>query len=257
MEPVAFAGVEGTERAEEVEGTEGAEAAGALRRAVGRADLCELLAATFAFPSKGDLARALVDGSYAGDLAGCLADAGASGGVAQQASHAVAAAFGSCDPAGLAESLRRGYSVLFLTPGLAPVWPYEAAFRFAAAGHREAPSLFRSPVALRVEASMREDGALPPDARVSPPDSAWGELSYLSELYGRQTAALASGATAAARHWEGRSRAFLRDHAGAWLPGFMRRTAEEASSGRHACGSEYAVLARTGLTAMSLLTERK
>lgn len=47
-----------------------------LRRAVGLADLCELLAATFAFPVGEDLACALADGTYLTDAAGCLADAG-------------------------------------------------------------------------------------------------------------------------------------------------------------------------------------
>ena len=226
------------------------------RLAVGKADLCELLAATFSFPSSGELACALLDGSYASDLEGCLADAGASSEDARTARVSIETAFAAREANELSDRLRKGHSVLFLMPGNTPVWSYESAFRFAAAGHHEAPSLFRSPISLQVEAEMQVDGLLPGTTRTEPVDSIWCELGYMSALYGRQAAALGAGNDEGARYWENRARMFWERHAGMWLPDFMRHVAVKASSGQYAYGVEYAPLALVGGAALKRLGRR-
>ena len=160
-----------------------------LRRVVGLADLCELLAITFAFPADDGLAAALASGTYLSDATGCLADAGYPASQVQDACRKLETFVGR-DVTELAQDLRRGHSLLFLSPGSqGPVWPYEGAFRFAATGTAEAPSLFRSPVTLQVEKAMGEAGLLPATARTEPVDSIWGELGFLSQLYGHQAQA--------------------------------------------------------------------
>ena len=240
------------------------EAAGVadLRRVVGLADLCELLAATFAFPANGDLANALTSGAYLADAAGCLADAGCPVAQAQNECRELEAFVGR-DAAGLAQDLRRGHSLLFLSPGSqGPVWPYEGAFRFAATGTAEAPSLFRSPVTLQVEKATGEAGLLPATARTEPVDSVWGELGFLSQLYGRaaqaaaQALALAQGSAGnKAVSWAGRAAAFTREHVASWMPDFMEHTRCRAEAGDLPYGAEYAALARFGATAVQVLID--
>ena len=145
-----------------------------LRRVVGLADLCELLAITFAFPADDGLAAALASGTYLSDATGCLADAGYPASQVQDACRKLETFVGR-DVTELAQDLRRGHSLLFLSPGSqGPVWPYEGAFRFDATGTAEAPSLFRSPVTLQVEKAMGEAGLLRP-RRVPNPSTASGE----------------------------------------------------------------------------------
>lgn len=241
-----------------------------LRRVVGLADLCELLAATFAFPASKELAGALADGAYLSDAAGCLTDAGLPSGQVQDACRSLETFVGR-NVCTLAQSLRRGHSLLFLSPGShGPIWPCEGAFRFAATGTDQAPSLFRSPMTLQVEKAMNEAGLLPSTARTEPVDSIWGELGFLSQLYGRQAQALAlalglrDGAAApasngavdtlsAASRWSNRAAAFTREHVAAWMPDFMERVCSRVAAEDLPYGAEYAVLAQFGSQALQVI----
>ena len=155
-----------------------------VRRAIGLADSCELMAAAFAFPDA-ELAAALADGSFQSDALACLADAGAATATVDKAAAALSA-FDGADVVGLADRMRKGHTILYLTPGVdVPIWPYEASFRYTAEGHEGSPALFRSARTLDVERHMREAGVLPKTARKEPSDSVWNEFSFLSFLYGR------------------------------------------------------------------------
>ena len=228
------------------------------RRLAGLADTCELMAATFAYPADGRLAAALADGSYMQDARGCLADAGLCGEGVERGLACVAGFVGQ-DAEALADRLRKGHSLLFLAPGAeVPVWPHEAAFRFVAQGRPGAPSLFRSPVELDVERHMRQAGVMPEHGRTEPPDSVWNELSFMAYLLA-QAALRAPGERGSgdyeAQVWLDRARAMTCEHLVVWLPAFMEKTAEEASSGRHAFGAEYAALAQLGTLAWQALAE--
>ena len=135
-----------------------------VRRAIGLADSCELMAAAFAFPDA-ELAAALADGSFQSDALACLADAGAATATVDKAAAALSA-FDGADVVGLADRMRKGHTILYLTPGVdVPIWPYEASFRYTAEGHEGSPALFRSARTLDVERHMREAGVLPKTAR--------------------------------------------------------------------------------------------
>ncbi|MEI3231646.1 MAG: molecular chaperone TorD family protein [Gordonibacter pamelaeae] len=152
-----------------------------VRRAIGLADSCELMAAAFAFPDA-ELAAALADGSFQSDALACLADAGAATATVDKAAAALSA-FDGADVVGLADRMRKGHTILYLTPGVdVPIWPYEASFRYTAEGHEGSPALFRSARTLDVERHMREAGVLPKTARKEPSDSVWNEFSFLSFL---------------------------------------------------------------------------
>ena len=140
-----------------------------VRRAIGLADSCELMAAAFAFPDA-ELAAALADGSLQSDALACLADAGAATATVDKAAAALSA-FDGADVVGLADRMRKGHTILYLTPGVdVPIWPYEASFRYTAEGHEGSPALFRSARTLDVERHMREAGVLPKTARKEPSD---------------------------------------------------------------------------------------
>ena len=62
-----------------------------VRRAIGLADSCELMAAAFAFPDA-ELAAALADGSFQSDALACLADAGAATATVDKAAAALSMA---------------------------------------------------------------------------------------------------------------------------------------------------------------------
>ena len=220
-----------------------------LRVAVGLADMCELASAVFAFPTP-ELAAALSEGSIAEDLRGCLEDAGVWGEDGSPLSEV--AGFASCDSAALFDSMRKGYSLLYLAPGgTTPVWPYESPFRFVADGREGEPSLFRSPRQVDVERHMREAGVLPKDARTEPADSIWSELSFMSYLYGQVAKALHEGREADVAEWSGRIVRFWDEHAAKWLPAFMAKTAKEAP--RHSFGAEYGCLAEVGSLVLGVI----
>ena len=214
-----------------------------VRCAVGLADSCELLSAAFAFPDEA-LAAALVDGSFRDDALACLSDAGAPEAARDRADRCLEG-FTGVDAAHFEGVLRKGHTILYLTPGNdVPVWPYEAAFRYTAENHQGAPSLFRSARTLDVERHMREAGVLPKNARKEPSDSVWNELSFLAYLYGSAAAAVQEGRVDDAETWRERAARFWDEHASCWLPIFMDKTREEAP--RQTFGGEYAALATLG-----------
>lgn len=221
-----------------------------LLHVVGLADVCELLAAAFAFPDEA-LACALAEGSFAEDARACLSDAGADAAALTRADQALASFAGESGET-LLPSLKRAYSLLYLAPGReVPVFPYEAAFRFVAEGRSGSPSLFRSPVTLDVEQQMREAGVLPKAARTEPSDSAFLEFEFLSFLYGSLAAALEQVDVASEALWRGRIERFQTDHALVWLPAFMERTCAMASDFEQ--GERYASLACFAREALLLL----
>lgn len=222
-----------------------------MRNAIGLADLCEVMTRTFSFPEEG-LAAAVAGGSFCQDFVSCLADAGRSLDVCASAAETLS--FGELDPACLADRLRKGYSILFLAPGgEVPVWPYESAFRFVAAGCEGVPSLFRSATTVDVERHMRDAGVLPKDARIEPADSVWSEFSFMSYLYGNVAKALYEGRKADAAEWSGRIVRFWDEHASKWIPDFMAKAIEEAPGRSY--GVEYAPLAKAGLLALDAIRD--
>lgn len=218
-----------------------------LRAAVGLADSCELLAAAFAFPTE-ELAAALSDGSFQADCASCLDDAGAM----WDGEGSKLASLVGRDAAELFGELRKGHSLLYLALGDSTlIWPYEAPFLFAAAGREGEPALFRSGCQLDVERHMREAGVLPKDARTEPIDSVWGELSFLSYLYGNVAKALHEGRDGEGAVWSGRIVRFWDEHASKWMTAFMERTIGEAPLLSH--GAEYVALAEVGLAVLGAM----
>ncbi len=200
----------------------------ALRRLVGLADACELLAAATAFPDA-VLARGLAEGSLAADAVACLEDCG----VATERAAAACAplrALAGCAGESLRADLARAHSLMHLRQGEGvAVWPYESAFVHVAQGRPGVPALFRAPGTLAVEAAMREAGALPANSRVEPCDSVWNECGFLAFLLGSEAAARAAGDDDAAAQWSARCRAFACDHAFLWLPAFFDALAAEAA----------------------------
>ncbi len=201
----------------------------ALRRVIGLADACELLAAATAFPGD-DVAAALGDGSLVADARACLADAGLGADEARAACAAWDALAGR-DAAELGGALRRAHSLLHVRQGDGvAAFPYESAFRFVRDGHGGNPGLFRSPVTQDVEAQMRAAGVLPLDARTEPCDSVWQEASFASFLLGSEAAALSQGNAEDAAAWHGRAGDFLAGHLLTWLPDLLSVTARLAAA---------------------------
>lgn len=214
-----------------------------LKRFIGRADCCELAACAFAFPDE-RLAEALCDGSFSSDARECLADTG----VARDAIEAVERGLGifrGNDPEGLFAMLKREYSLLFLVPGAnARVWPYESAFRHAAERKGGAPVLFRSPVALNVEATMLDCGIRAENDRREPCDALWNEFSFLSYLYGAAAQAAFEGSAIRVEEHLAKARAFQVAHIDVWLADCMAAIVKESSS--LVQGGCYAALAQFG-----------
>lgn len=218
-----------------------------LRKIIGYADACELMATVFRFPNE-DLTRAFIDGSFLSDVRSCLIDSGADVIALNEACEEFTTLEMRNEPE-LLDSLRKGYSILFLTPGSeTPVWPYEAAFRHVASGKTEPPVLFRAPITLDVETMMHASGVSPLDARAEPADSVWNELEYLSYTYGKAAQAIYDNDPVAETTWLMNARSFVIEHAGKWLSDFMIKTVKEAGS--HSYGEEYSLFARIGALTM-------
>ena len=228
-----------------------------VRRVVGAADLCELLAAAFAFPSA-ELAGALADGDFRADARACLSDAG----VGEDEVERVAARLDGMGKAGSADELlalmRKGYSLLYLAPGAkVPVFPYESAFRHQAEGADGSPALFRSPVTQDVERQMRAVGVMPPHARTEPADSVWNEFSFLSFGFGSLAEALYGGDGAREAECRNMVAYFWDEHGSRWLPAFMDATIEQSDCLDEPTWTDpYQCLAVFGRVACRAIAER-
>ena len=223
------------------------ESADDLKRAVGRADLLELLSCAFAYPDK-RLVEGLANGSFADDAQACLVDAGCDEAPAGAVAEGLRAWL-DADREDLLHAMRREYTGLYLAPGgHTPIFPYESAFLHVERELPGIPALFRTAVTLDVERSMRDAGVRAKNARTEPCDSVFEEFEFLSYLYARLADALHCGESESVAGWTERIRAFEGEHARAWLPAFMRRTKELAGDG------PYAALAALGLTAMGVLS---
>lgn len=217
-----------------------------VTKAVGRADMCELLACAFAFPDE-RLAAGLCDGALTVDAEACLRDAGADEAVAREVADDLRAWAGS-DAVELRARMRKTYSRLYLAPGgHTPIFPYESAFLHVERELPGVPVLFRSPVTLDVERQMHEAGVAAKNERKEPCDSVFEEFEFLSYLYAKQADALTHAADDEADAWAERARTFARDHACAWMPQFMHRTRELAD------GEPYAALAALGVAALEVI----
>lgn len=191
-----------------------------LRKTIGLADACELLACATAFPDEA-LADGLSDGRLAADACSCLEDCG----IAADRVSAVCEPWEKLageDRSGLRTDLRRVHSLLFMRQGDGvAVWPYESAYLHAQVGKEGEPVLFRSSVTLAVEQAMRDAGVLPADSATEPSDSVWNEFAFLSYLLGCEAEALDAGDADALALARSRSESFVVEHACRWLSGFF------------------------------------
>lgn len=197
----------------------------------GAADLCELMAAALEFPSK-ELAIALGDGRFADDAVACLRDAVAPDGAIKNARIALEPLRGE-QPEKLLDTMRKGYSLLFLSPGNRPaVWPYESAFCALRHSKKGAPvGLTRSPCALDVRKRMSRASFVPNDKGQEPWDSIWSELSFMARLLGCAVACIARDdepGDAGSTKWLDEARSFWAIHLGKWLGDFAQSCRREA-----------------------------
>ncbi len=219
----------------------------ALKRAVGKADACELLACAFAFPSE-RLAEGLASGALADDAEACLHDTGADGDVAREVADNLRVWRGA-DASELRARMRITYSRLYLAPGgYTPIFPYESAFLHVEKGAPGIPTLFRTPVTLDVERQMHEAGVAAKNERTEPCDSVFEEFEFLSYLFAKQADALNRESDEEAADWQDRARRFVDEHAQVWLPAFMERTRELVPE------EPYAALALLGAVVVEVLS---
>lgn len=218
-----------------------------LRRAIGIADLFELLSVAFAYPTE-DFAQALADGSVADDWCACWEDA------AGEPYDADAAGF-TAEPLSAPatyEQLRREYSRLYLLPGKdVIIWPYEGAFKYRRDGREGAPGLFRTPTCLDVERQMKEAGVITNDARSIPADSINKELEFMAYLLGCHARSLSEAddeLSAEEDEWAARAATFAQDHVLNWMGAFMEQTIELTRL------DAYKDLARLAIGAIGLLS---
>ena len=227
-----------------------------LKKAIGKADLCELMSALFAFPQEKNLATGLCDGTILSDVEGCIQDIAPSNVEPALAIQELQSFVGK-DIDTMYENLRIGSSALFFAPGgFPPVWPFEGPFRFAAQHPTEYPTLFRSPVTLDVEKMMKTSGVTMANDRKEPCDSIWNEFSYLSYLFGKEAERLFAEDVEGAQTWRSFADSFIEKHFSVWALDFMSKTINEVVNCTHACGTEYASLARVGYACINIISEK-
>lgn len=218
-----------------------------LRKAIGIADLFELLSVSFAYPNE-EFAQALADESVAADWRSCWEDA-----TGEPFDPAQAGFEGEpfAAPASY-EQLRQEYSRLYLLPGKeAIIWPYEGAFKYRADGREGAPGLFRTPTCLDVERQMKEAGVITKDARSIPADSIDKELEFMAYLLGCHARSISeAGESPSAEEdiWATRAATFAHDHVLNWMDAFMKQTIEFTRL------DAYRDLARLAIGAFELLS---
>lgn len=203
-----------------------------LRRLVGLADSCELMAAAWVFPDQ-DVPAALVSGAFAADARACLVDADAAPEVVEAVGRAFETAGPLDDAAAVRAQMRLGHSRLFLITDEPPrIYPFEGPFKHMAANGEGMPALFGTRTVHAVRDAMRAAGVEPADSRTEPVDSAWNEFAFLSYLYGSlaqaEAQAFEGGVPAEgcdAATWRERIRSFNDQHAQMWLPAMADQVA--------------------------------
>jgi len=223
---------------------------GQLTKAIGLADLCELLKHAFTFPDE-QLVQALSEGSFREDMVSCLNDAGASKEKIDGVDVSLAAlTLVSKDE--LLATLRKEFSLLYLVPGEeVPVFPYEGPFRLKNEGRRGKPALFGSAVSLDVEKSMRRAGVIPKSGHKEPIDSVWNEFAFLSFLYGNLAQAIQEQDEEAEERFNRYIADFVGDHGIKWLPAFMEKTQQAVSDSEKS--TVYRVFAQCGLLSLEFM----
>ncbi len=218
------------------------EAGFSFKKVEASADICELLALSFSFPSL-SLAEAIVSGSFQADAMSCLEELEQLEGL-----DALERGFDTLragDPQELYTHMKREYSRLFLSPGkLAVIYPYEGAFLYKKRGGKGAPTLFINPATIDVESYMKKAEALPENARVEPVDSVFCELDFLRLLYTRVLADLPADPESKnnqARCSLDLAEEFRAKHPDKWIYDFMQETKE------HSRIEIYRLLAELGL----------
>lgn len=202
-----------------------------LVKAVGTADMFELLGRVFSFPNQ-EIANALSDESLYSDLKSCLSDAGVDvSEPLRKSCDAALRSLGGCDASELLEQLRIGYSLTYLSPGKPPVYPYESAFRHVADGKPGSPALFRSPVTLDVEREMRQAGVMPVDSRKIPCDAFWNECAFLAYAFGKRAECMQRCDEGGLKEWNSTVSSFVANHASKWMAGFLKDSGAFKESG--------------------------
>lgn len=223
-----------------------------IRQMIGMADSCELMALTFVFPDE-SLAAALASGAYGSDALDCLSDAGADEKTLARVRSALHV-FVDVDVDALLVRMKRGYSLLYLAPEPdGRIWTYEAPFRYVAQNKAGAPSLFRSPTTLDVEACMRKAGVTVDDNRKEPADSIRNEFLFLSHLHKNLALALIAEDDSDARKWTLAIESFAEKHILIWLVPFMELTRDRAELIQ--CAEEYVALSIVGSALGAILSK--
>ena len=192
-----------------------------LKSVIGLADACELLSVACAFPSE-SFVQALIDGSLQADAESCLCDMG----IEHTQAHELCKPLHVNESADeLFEDLRKGHSFLYVRQGTGvAIFPYEGAFIHTHSDRGGTPSLFRSPITLKVEASMREAGVIPRDVRVEPCDSVWDELQFLSYVYGSQAEASMNCDVNKLTRMTTIAHTFVSEHVSLWMGDFFNES---------------------------------
>lgn len=204
----------------------GTKAESELKRAVGAADMLELLARAFSYPDTA-LARALCDGSFVSDARSCAEDMD----IVETTAEAIGklSCVQGADAVELQETMRRGFSILYLAPGdHVPVYPYEGPFRFVADQRPGSPLLFRNRSAEDIMRLMKEEGLEPDPNRHEPADSIWFELAFFSHLYALLAQALDRDDESAIEERRDALGRYVEEHGRPWMEAFMNQTCEKA-----------------------------
>jgi len=189
-------------------------------------DFYQLLSVSLQWPS-GELARAILDGSFREDGLSILAELGCGEKELQAARAALAGLDGEAhDVNVLLTSLRREYTRLFNHPEQPVLELYESVFLSRHNGEPEVKEAFVNPVAADVERCFREAGLVIKSRE--PADHLVAELEFMMYLYGNLGKARQEGQVEEADRIEGQIQAFVAQHLGKWCQAFFDRLEAQA-----------------------------
>ena len=155
-----------------------------VEQAINYSDFYQLMAIALRFPTR-DLAKGLLDGSFADDLAACMEGLGVAADEADAVYDRLCAAVlaDASDEETLFHRLRTEYTCLFLVPKREKIYIYESRYRYPKNEDPKQYSMFINPCALHAEQCYKEAGVRVRKDLQEAPDHVATELEYLSYLY--------------------------------------------------------------------------
>ena len=213
-----------------------------LEQAIASADLFELLAVAFAYPTE-RLLEGLSEGYVREDVLACFLELHAPDHLIEHLQELFDGVEASGDHLSFM-SMKKEYTHLYMVLGEdTKLFPFEGTYLHVIEKQPVMPSMFQTQVTQDVEDWMRRCNALPATTDAEPVDSVYSEFNFMRKMFTNLAKALQLGDHDDAAAWWREIVGFRAEHIDKWIPLFMKHTLVVTNSAAYAGFARLALLA--------------